>query len=209
MGFDMTFHPISRDLEGEIVSAFLQRKRTAAEIIAKLEGCTEDLVSVVDNILSVLLEDKDKRHPYLSIFISYRLAMISAYYKPCWYARGRQGISFMGENYPDVTKFITPAVDWLGGEFVDYGDPSKGFILENFCGSGVITDMKGFKKWFDGHRGEGVLDAEGLWSMKQCIDYCLAHNCHMIEATDVYSPMAGASINVEKSVRSYNGELIE
>jgi hypothetical protein len=202
MGFDITFHGIERNLEGDIIEQLINKKIKPKDIVKKLPNCDEDLPKVVTEWLQLLVEEKKEKNKYLASLASYRLCMLSAYYRECWYCRGTQGVSFWAEKHPELKELIVPVTEWLGGKFTDYGDPSNGLIIENYTGSGIINKPKLLLDWYKATDLKDEIDEDGKWAFENSLNYCIQNKLSFIEVSDVYSPMSGSTINVEQSVNA-------
>lgn len=113
--------------------------------------------------------------------------MIAGYLRPYWFSRG-QCLSFYLEPNRQQQQVFVSFLDWLGEPCTGRPDPSHGLILENYTGSGVITDANQFLEWFASQKFGDALDDEAKDSIKRCADYAISHGCQMIEVADVYSP---------------------
>ena len=202
MGYDVTFHGITKDIEGKTVLALLNGTLDVDTVISELPNMCDDLPEVVKQWLEYWIADYKEGNKYIASLTSYRLCMLSGYRRKCWYVRGMQGVSFWSETYPELNELINPVTEWIGGPLAGRGDPSSGKIIENYTGSGVIEDVLALKKWWDSTDLGDLVDEEGRWAFESAIKYCIDNNLSFIEVSDVYSPMAGASINVKASVQA-------
>lgn len=202
MGYDITFHGISDDLEGVAMRQLLGRERSVPDLVNALPNCVDDLPDVCNEWFNILLEEQDSENEYLASMLSYRLAMVSGYHRPCWYCRGMQGISFWSDSHPELLEMITPTTRWVGGPVEALPDPSRGVIIENYVGSGVVNDPALLLEWYQSVDLGYQVDEEGDWAFRSALQYCIENKLSFIEVSDVYSPMAGATINVEQTVNA-------
>jgi hypothetical protein len=133
--------------------------------------------------------------------------MLAGYFRPFWYARG-QALSFLLEDSNEPQCVFTPLLDYLGGPLSGREDPSRGLIVENWTGSGVINDPKSFLAWFDKQEFGDHFDNEGLEAVRKCAGYSIKNNCQMIEVADVYSPFAG-TCTFEEHARAHHLENVD
>jgi hypothetical protein len=175
---------------------------SARDLVASLPGCNDDLPAICTEWFEILLQERDARNQFVSTMLSYRLAMVSGYHRPCWYCRGMQGISCWADPFPEIRELIIPANKWVGGSVAAFPDPTDGLIRENYLGSGAVDEVGELLAWYENADLEERVDEEGDWAFRSALAYCIENHLSFIEVSDVYSPMAGASINVEQSVRA-------
>jgi hypothetical protein len=205
VGYDVTFHPVRLEKEGQVLRDLLLGCRSPKDIVKLLPNCTDDLPEVVEDQLNVLLEDHESNE-YLACHASYRLAMLAGYIRPYWYARG-QAISFFLENDAENQRVFKPFLQWLGEPWRQRADPSCGLILENYTGSGVIEQPKEFLEWFNNQQMGTLFDEEGIDAVRRCASYAISHGCQIIEAADVFSPIGGYCTNPNNVRAHFLGNL--
>lgn len=205
LGYDITFHPVRLQKEGRALRDLLLGRRLPSDIVKMLPNCKDDLPSVVEDQLNVLLEGHETNE-YLGCLASYRLAMLAGYIRPYWYARD-QAVTFYLERDAEQQRVFTPFLRCLGEPWQQRADPSRGLIVENYTGSGVIEWPAEFLQWFNNQQFGELFDEDGIDAIRRCADYAISHGCQMIEVADVYSPIGGYCTNPDNVRARFLGNL--
>jgi hypothetical protein len=111
------------------------------------------------------------------------------------------------EEAAEPQRVFTPLLSWLGEPWLQRSDPSNGLIVENYTGSGIIEQPKEFLDWFNQQQYGERFAEEGIDAVRRCAEYAIRHGCQMVEAADVYSPMAGYCTNPANARAHFLGNI--
>jgi hypothetical protein len=205
MGYDITFHPISKsDLERYLFQV-ADDPGVAEARARELAANDEDFKMVMEfyyrNFPNWLMEAATKEKQRLPAFASYFVrtaAALAGFKYPYWYCRG-SALSFIAPQAASLRALITPVGRMASGSLSKIGDSSEGLIRENFSAGGFIADIGGLRQELGrlSKSVDKVFDAEGHWALSNAMTYAEQHGLGLIEAADVYVPMEGGGSKYE------------
>ena len=201
MGYDVTFHPVSR---------------------AELQRFVFDVVgdpALASVRATELAPDPDKREVALDVYeqmsawngqdvpfnATYGVvaAIVAGFLHPYWYVRG-QAVSFLAQQDPSVHELLVPLPRIAEGAVGSLKDPSCGLITDNYTASGLLENLDEFLVRFQKHlRPQSKLafwkkpplalelfSEDGIQALEYAVRYAQAKRLGLMEATDVVVPFA-------------------
>ncbi len=206
MGYDITFHPISKADLDRYLFQVADDPNLADARAKELAGKNADDFQMImefyyENFPEWLAETTEQEKQGLPAFAArfVRTAAALAGFKyPYWYCRG-SALSFVATEEPSLRALITPVSRFASGTLKNMGDSSEGLITENFSASGFIGDIAALRRELSKltKAMSEVFDAEGRWALDNAMNYAEKHGLGLIEAADVYVPMEGGGSKYE------------
>lgn len=212
MGFDITFHPVTREELKTFVFDVIE-KPSLAEERALMISKDEDKQESIKNIYMRLEEFRDELLNGECGFgetYGFAVAAIAGYIHPYWYSR--QGcISFIcmeeSENKNMFNKLLNNSKRTFNGlleslvelspnTFKEIEDEGDGLIIGNYCGGGYIDNSKlsYLKDLIEDPTYENlvsiIMNEDNLKALKHAINYALLHNTGILEASDIVVPVS-------------------
>jgi hypothetical protein len=199
MGFDITFHPISKaDLDRYLFE--VADNPTLAEARAKELAVDGDDFQMIMEFyyqkfprwLAEAAEKERRRIPAFAAFFVRTAAALAGFKYPYWYCRG-SALSFVAGQEASLRALFTPVGRMTQGVLSTMGDCSDGLIAENFSASGFIADLPALRKELGrlSHSVDRFFDKEGHWALENALAFAEQRGLGLIEAADVYVPMQG------------------
>ncbi|MEW9097060.1 MAG: hypothetical protein AB2417_18440 [Clostridiaceae bacterium] len=212
MGFDITFHPITREELKTFVFDVIEKPSLAVEralMISKDENKQED----IKNIYMKLEEFRDELLNGECEFgeaYGFAAAAIAGYIHPYWYSR--QGcISFicmeesknqkisnkpLDDSEKTFNGLLESLVELSPDTFKGIEDKGDGLITGNYCGGGYIDNsrLSYLKELIEDPDHENlvsrIMDEDNLKALKHVINYALLNNTGILEASDIIVPVS-------------------
>lgn len=202
MGYDVTFHPISREEVNHYVNDVIKDSNNLERRITWLSKDKEDQDFLRESLYPKLIEAFKNDALELPNVIGFGAAAIAGYLHPYWYNRGG-AISFVAEHVPEFKELVTP-ISQL------FGKNGGVFFTENYsatCWIGpeklpaLVSLLKSRKKSIVSPRNE-YLGSEGREALLNAIEYAQTHNLGLIEATDIFEPTSGQIVAKPNHLRA-------
>ncbi len=206
MGYDITYHPITRDELNRFIFDVIKNPGVANERAAHLSK-NPDKRERIKTIYSKLPHLRNAvisgEYPFSGSY-AYVIAGIAGYLHPYWYARG-SCISFISEKDQGTgTLFkkyafkgmLESLVSVAPDTFKGMSDKSKGLIEGNYTGSGYIDNKKLARLKDSLNNGtqrelvSSAFDEKGLIAINHAIDYAIANGAGLLEASDMVVPIS-------------------
>lgn len=168
MGYDITFHPISRsELQTFIFDVIDQPELANARVVMLTNNATDQraVADIYARFAAWKQEVKAKRKEFA--------AALAGYLHPYWYARNAS-LSFLYEK--GFPRFFTSVYDFNPATFADMTDTSAGMISGNYSG-GVYVDVANLQPLREALEGQyaslvnEMLGKNEKWALEQVIDY--------------------------------------
>lgn len=214
MGFDITFHPVSKDEIDYYVFSVADNPELAELRVSELTDDPDEQDYIMDayySNFSMWIDEikelsKQDNAPHFASRFGFATAGIIGYIRPFWYSRG-QAISFLARKSENVKTLIIPLTQIARGSVKDLPDSSNGIISQNYMSSGFIDNIdkleelldslsqpKGWKKIYQGNwrQGESLLEElffeDGVTALHNVIEYARINKLGLMEAADIYGP---------------------
>jgi hypothetical protein len=205
MGYDITFHPISKeDLERYLFQVADTPSISDARA-RELAANDDDYQMIMDFyyrnfpewLVEAAAQEKQGIPAFSSRFVR-TAAALAGFKHPYWYCRG-SALSFVVEREASLHALITPVNRIASGVLAGIGDCSEGLITENFSAGGFIADIGALRQELSRHSKsvDKVFDSEGHWALENAMNYAEQHRLGLIEAADVYVPAEGGGSKYE------------
>jgi hypothetical protein len=232
MGYDITFHPVKfTDIQRylfDVVDDFSLAEARARELATDnkdFEMINKFYYKELEKRLHEIREQEAKGEPAVSCWFARTTAALAGFRYPYWYCRG-SALSFIAKEDPKLHALITPITKCGKGKVAGYTDSSRGLITSNYTASGLFAKPELILKEIPrlsqdrekaGLLGSGkatlpslmssVFDNEGRDALQRAVNYCQKHSLGMIEAADVYSPIAGGGSRYENLRAAFNHSI--
>lgn len=218
MGFDVTFHPVSKeDLKRFLVDVVEDPKLIGARLneLSKDENARRDIrAGIYDRFPDWLSEFEEGGDLTFEGTFAFAAAALAGYRHPYWYARG-SAVAFLLETAPHLGGFFVPLGRQFKGAIAKLPDYSGGLISQNYTASGFVEpqrlpDLKkelvalaASKKLYQ------VFDEQGYDAVSRAIDYALPKGLGLMEATDLVVPISGETFTEPANMRSHFQNKLE
>lgn len=200
MGYDVTFHAISKSELKKYVFDVLDDPSLAAERsknIDENEDNQEYIQSIYDNMLQWISSSPQKCDDFAETF-SFAIAAISGYLHDFYYSRNF-ALSFIeGEHRVNFLKSFNAIND---SPLSNYRDVSGGAISSNYSGSGFSDEPKAILEFVENH--ELAVDEDALDSLKRSLNYCIDNDLLFIEASDLVVPFTNESYTNTSKMKAH------
>jgi len=203
MGYDVTFHPVSRNQLKHFVFDVFNDASVAESRAAELSNDPEAQEQIVGLYGQFPEWEEDDEAPFEATF-AVAAAAIAGWLHPYWYARG-QALSFMAFEHPEVAECFTPLPRLATGRFASLPDDSDGFLGENFTASGFISPDKfdTLTRLVKELAAPKFFAQDGLESLHAALGYARAKGLGLLEATDIVVPSAGEFTSNPENLRAH------
>lgn len=197
MGYDITFHPISKAELKEYLVDVVENPRQAeekAKKISKNPKKSERIISHYQELLKQIERLKMGQGSFSSS-VAFIAAAIAGFLHPYWYARG-SCLSFLADKDKKFADFLKSLIDLFPSTFKGVIDKSKGKITSNWTGGGYVgsQDIKRLKEILNSEENkqlvEKIFDQDNLEALNFALDYCLKNKIGLLEASEVVFPFA-------------------
>lgn len=199
MGFDITFHPISKPELHYFCFEPIQNPELAIARVAQITNNQEDqhylmtlIYQKIPDITAKIISQTNDNYGQLA----FCCAAIAGYLHPFWYARGGC-ISFLAQQSEHFSQYLESIQDLAPEYFEGLQRDDNRLISQNYQGGGYVDYSKLEALQADLHSQqyqelvEQYLGSDNLLSLTQAIAYCLQNQAGFLEATDIYVPIAG------------------
>lgn len=202
MGFDITFHAISkRELEHYVFDVLrdpaLAASR-AAEITTDLQKQNRIKTDIYEGaLIPWFVNEKDgdgdpiTNYNFVQTF-AFGIAILSGYLHPYWYSRNG-ALRLARNDNPEIGELFTSYTALPGSPFAKFTEAKDVKMLNgNYTGSGVSTDVAALKKWVDDNADylSGSFEVDGLDSLHKMIEYCAENDLWFLEGTEICIPIS-------------------
>lgn len=202
MGFDITFHAISKhELEHYVFDVLRDPSLAdarAAEITSDPEKQARIKTDIYEGaLIPWFVHGKDGDGDPITNYnfahtFAFGIAILSGFLHPYWYSRN--GALRLAQNdHPEIGDLFTSYTALPNSPFAKFTDAKDVKMLNgNYTGSGVITDVAALKKWVDNNADylSQSFEVDGLDSLHKMIDYCAANDLWFLEGTEVSIPIS-------------------
>jgi hypothetical protein len=214
MGFDVTFHPISKD---QLQHFFFDVLDDPSKADARAKELAADakrrkVISKLYKALPKCLEDDDAT---VGTDFAVGAAIIAGFLHPYWYARG-DAITFLAEKHePKLVKLFVPLGKVTKSKISRLKDTTRGLIWGNESASGfippkniakvdaILDDLANQPGRGGLSKLETVVGDESLESIRAVLTYCRQNNLGMIEAADIVVPIANQCVTDFNNMRAH------
>lgn len=229
MGYDITYHPVSvSDIQYFLFDVLADpslaetRARELATDEEDYRMIREFYYDELDGKLPEIRENEKKGLPAASCWLARTAAALAGFKYPYWYCRG-SALSFMAHEDQSLKGIFTSICDLGRATLGDLVDSSDGLITDNYTASGYIAQpgqiaqhikrlseprvkkrLFGLKSETIPSLFESTFDDEGIEALERAVRYCDQHGLGMIEASDVYCPMAGGGSRYDNLRAAFN-----
>jgi hypothetical protein len=205
MGFDITFHPVSKADLDRYIFAVADNPRLAEERARELATTEDDFKMIMEFyyeefpkwLHDVPQQEREGAPAFAATFVRAAAALAGFKY-PYWYCRG-SALTFLAEDDSRLLPLFTPLGRLTDGVLSRIGDSSNGLIAENYSTSGFIGDVVALRKVLSGSSDviDNHFDDEGRWALDNALAYAKKHGLGLVEAADIYVPMEGGGSKYE------------
>jgi hypothetical protein len=206
MGYDITFHPITKEELSKYYLDILKYPNLMYERVNEITTSKKEFNNII-NLLKIIVKNKEdlaliNKEDFLyyekfSTIISFGAAALAGFLHPYWYARN-SCLTFLIENRHDNFKsynklnldFFKPIIYYQSS----ISNEGNSLIYNNYSASGFIENSN-LQKLKDNLSDEKFVDEildtmgdDNYDSLIKAIDYAITNNTGLIEASDVYTP---------------------
>lgn len=205
MGYDITFHPISKMELKKYFFDVIEDPKLAAKRAVEIskDKNMQELALKIYGLLGDWKKGLAAGEFTFSNSFAYGAAIIAGILHPYWYSRDRC-VSFLGDKDIFFRRFLESLCDVSPKTFKGLKDESEGMILENYVGGGYIDNSK-LKELKDAllnpKYGRIVGDfkqPDDLKALLKAVEYALAHKTGILEASEIVVPLENqCATNIE------------
>jgi hypothetical protein len=212
MGYDITFHSISRSELQHYFFDVLENPACAETRSKEISDETDKQ----NKVLNVFYKDhlikwyEDAQADYqlksndIADSFSFVAAILSGYLHPYHYSRNFS-ISLLTDEYPQAKSFFTSLTAFEKSPLFDFKDEWGGVISHSYAGSGVIKEPKIVLEFIKENNEVLVskYSQDEISAITKCLEYCITNDLYFMEAAEVVFPLGDSCYSDMDNFQAY------